>query len=78
MEKQILTPEHPDWPEYLEKLSFVVNAHAESTSENNCGDNLDITKRILANMPGIDPEGSLAFIEGHCGKCDCRVLVVAT
>ena len=78
MEKQILTPDHPAWPEYLDKLSFAVNAHAEFSSENNCNGDLEITKRVLSNLKGIDVEDSLAFIKAKYGPCDCRVLKIAS
>ena len=78
MEKQILTQEHHAWPEFMDKLSFIVNAHAHSPSEINCNEDLEISKRILANMKGIDVEGTIAHFEAKLWKCDCCVLKMAS
>ncbi len=77
MAKQILTPDHHAWTDFIDALSAAVNAYLEHFGKCQCGGKLKSTKQILKTIPNIDVEESLAFIKENYGECDRVVLTIA-
>jgi len=77
----VMTPEHPRWSEFYERLSGPEGCDFEEaenvlTTTWRCGGGYDKTyaTAILTAMGGIDVPASLAYFEQHGGHCDCEIL----
>jgi hypothetical protein len=64
----IMTPNHPLWDEFIERLDAVAD-RCDSTS------NKPLARAILETMPDIDIDASFAFFEKYGGYCDCEILL---
>ncbi len=83
MNSDIITPEHPRWDEFVEKLQGPGYCNFQ---EQKPGDPRSITWRckggtdksfardILEKMGGFDVDASLEYFEQHGGYCDCEIL----
>ena len=60
----IMTPAHPRWQEFVDRLSHACI----------CIDSTDNARRVLATMPDLDVEGSLAALRVLGGACDCAIV----
>ena len=79
-----MTPDHPRWPEFIERLKGVEgvrflydemgNADIEHTACD--GETLTRSARILASMPGIEVEASLEWLKDQGLFCDCGVVLM--
>ena len=60
----VMTPDHPRWTDFLEKLSRTLIC--ERTTSN--------AKNVLTQMGGIDVDRSLEALRGLGGRCDCEIV----
>lgn len=80
MKKEILTPEHGLWEEFFSRLSGPQGCNFRFDPAKgyvwNCkgGNNKDIARAILEDMPSIDVEGTLAYFDARGHHCDCKVM----
>ena len=76
---EILTPEHPLWPDFCDRLGGEEGCNFQGQGQNitwTCqgGTNQDFSRAILQTMTGIDVDGSLRYFSENGGHCDCEVL----
>jgi hypothetical protein len=83
MSKEIMSPKHPRWEEFKERLEGPEGCNFQEKDPGNpatatwtCGggEKKDFAAKILQSMPEIDIEGSLRFFESQDGWCDCEIL----
>jgi hypothetical protein len=87
MKPQIMTPDHPRWREFIQRLEGPEGCHFQAEYDDDgelifdsvtweCagGDDKSKATAILRTMPEIDVEASLTFFEWHGGDCDCEIL----
>lgn len=76
----VMTPEHPHWQEFAERLegeegcNFRKDGDGKITWSCKGGRDKTFAATILRMMPDIDVDASLAFFEAHGGHCDCEIL----
>ena len=72
----ILTPDHPRWNEFAERLEGPEGCAFTETPSWRCygGHDKHFAKAILESMRGIDVEGTLRYFDEHGGHCDCEIL----
>jgi hypothetical protein len=61
---RVMTPEHPLWNEFVEKLSRALV----------CAHTTDNARLLLASMEGIDVQRSLDALWKRRGRCDCEIV----
>lgn len=76
---EILTPEHPRWDEFTEKLSGEEGCNFREKDGRtiwNCNGGKDrpFTRKILTEMAGIDIEATMEYFNSRGGYCDCEIL----
>ena len=77
---QPITPGHPHWQSFIERLSGPEGCHFREDEIGDltwyCGGGQEKSKAaaILKTMPDIDVEGSLAYFDQHGGHCDCEIV----
>lgn len=79
MTLQVMTPTHPQWEEFTERLSGPEGCDFQEGPDGHtwkCKGGTDKTfaRTILKTMQNIDVEASLLYFEAHGGYCDCEVL----
>lgn len=84
MKKEIMTPDHPRWKEFYERLEGEEGCNFRYTNGKgkvkditwDCGGGRDksFAISILETMEGIDVEKSLDFFDKHGGHCDCEII----
>lgn len=80
MTAAVLTPEHPRWPEFIDRLAGPEGCDFRQDEKGNyswkCagGSDQSLSRAILESMGGLDVEGSLAYFSVHGGHCDCEVI----
>jgi hypothetical protein len=80
MQGEVLTVDHPLWEEFSRRLSgpegcdFRFQAGKGYTWRCTHGDSRDLATAILRTMPGIDAEGTLAYLAARGCRCDCRIM----
>lgn len=67
MTKETMTPDHPRWAEFADKLAVQVPECSAKTDK-------VLSRAILETMPEIDIQASMEFFESRCGFCDCEIL----
>ena len=78
---QIMTPEHPRWAEFREKLAGPDGCNWQGPPDPSwrCDGTWDrpISREILTNMgfTRVEVDASIAYFEAHGGKCDCTILL---
>ena len=78
--KEVMTPQHPRWEEFCERLSgpegcnFKEGATPEKTTWTCAGGNARPCAVKILKAMGMDAEKSLAFFSEHGGHCDCEIL----
>ena len=76
----ILTPEHPRWREFIDRLAgpegcdFRKDERSEYSWRCAGGHDQSLSRAILADMGGINVEGTLAYCTSQGGHCDCEVV----
>ncbi len=85
MKKVRMTPEHPRWKEFMERLGSAegginVREGGKGILEKDrptwdCDHSLRATTAILRTMPDVDRDASLVFLHEHGGECDCEVFL---
>ncbi len=79
----LMTPENPRWPEFTRRLSetlFYDDDHlrwycdGDGTGDSDPALAHRYARQILAQMGGVDVDGSLAFFCENGGYCDCEIL----
>ena len=79
----VMTPDHPGWSEFIRRLSGPEGVHLLYDEDGyvdlerlTC-ESRTFTKAaaILADMPGVDGEGSLQWFREQGAYCDCNVAV---
>ena len=76
---EIMTPKHPRWDEFYERLEgpegcdFQEDSNGKITWKCGGGNNRQKSKAILANM-GFDVQASLDYFTEHGGHWDCEIL----
>lgn len=72
--KEIMTPDHPRWEEFMEKLAGPDGCNLDPEKDTwECHHDFRFAKKILSSMPEIDVEESLLFFKRHGGYCDCEI-----
>ena len=87
MKPQVMTPDHPHWEAFFQRLEGPEGCHFQGEYDNDgelvadsvkweCAGGEDKSKAtaILKTMPEIDMAASLAFFEQHGGWCDCEIV----
>jgi hypothetical protein len=74
MAAEIMTPEHPRWSEFAERLGGPEGCNWTDDSWR-CGGDHRWSREILGSMTGIDLEASVGYFLEHDGHCDCEVLL---
>ena len=74
---KIITPDHPRWEEFIEKLRFIVHDHYDFIGRGSCTGDLTHSERILRLMGNVDVEGTLEYIRTNVAECDHKILVIA-
>jgi len=72
-----ISPRHPRWEEFLDRLSGPEGCNFRTTWTCFGGTDKRHSRRVLAEM-GLSPraiEASLAYFEDHGGYCDCEVVL---
>lgn len=64
----IMSPDHPLWDDFIERLDAVADL-CDSTSDK------PLARAILETIPDIDIEATFAFFEDYGGYCDCEILL---
>lgn len=65
----IMTPSHPRWEEFAERLEEALRAETcDSTT-------LRLSTRLLGSMADIDVAKSVEYFRANGGYCDCEVLL---
>lgn len=69
MDETIMSPDHPQWDEFIKRLE-------NSDAMRKCSAKTDKTyaRNILKTMSNIDIESSMSFFESRGGFCDCEIL----
>lgn len=72
----LMTPEHPLWEDFIERLSGPEGCNFKDDLTWQCdgGRSRPRAVRILLSMDDIDVEGSLAYFDRHGGYCDCEII----
>jgi hypothetical protein len=75
----ILTPEHPLWSDFCDRLAGEEGCDFQGEGLNTtwrckAGRNQDYSRAILQTMVGIDVDATLRYFSEHGGHCDCEVL----
>ena len=79
MKGEVLTVDHPLWEEFSRRLSgpegcdFRFHAGKGYTWICKHGDNRDLATAILRTMPGIDVDGTLAYLGARYLSCSRQV-----
>jgi hypothetical protein len=77
--KDVMTPEHPRWEEFCERLAGPEGCHFRRKPDGRAtwkcagGTDKTLATKILKTM-GMDVAASLACFEAHGGYCDCEIL----
>jgi hypothetical protein len=78
--KPIMTPDHPGWASFCDKLSTHctveerrVNGVTVGVSSVGCQGDHRFARAILPEF-NVDVEGSITFFKEHGGYCDCEIL----
>ena len=87
MQKEIMTPDHPKWEEFMYRMYGPEGCDFREEYPGglrggvlwNCAgdaspDKFIGARRILNSIPGIDVEGSLEMFGSHGGHCDCEII----
>lgn len=87
MDTSIMTPQHPRWSEFIERLQGPEGCNfgqdfggqgrpVPGTFQRSCTQKTDrpFTRAILAKMEDIDIAASLAFFNSRGGYCDCEIV----
>lgn len=75
-----MTPEHPDWREFLRKLegplgcNFKQDENGAITWRCNGGRDKSYAVAIMKKMGDVAIEDSLDYFESNGGSCDCEIL----
>jgi hypothetical protein len=68
-----MTPEHPRWEEFCERLAASVTLAGCHGCGHPAGH--DGARAILTSMNDLDGAASLAYFREHGGHCDCEILL---
>ena len=77
--KEVMTPEHPRWEEFCNRLAGPEGCDFQKKPDGNttwkCAGGTDKTfaTKILKAMH-VDMAASLAYFDEHGGHCDCEIL----
>lgn len=80
MQAMVMTPHHPRWQEFVERLEGPEGCNFREDDEGktiwNCSSETDkpLATAILRKMPDVDLEASLMYFHQHGGHCDCEIL----
>jgi len=76
MKKEILTPTHPHWMEFVITLSMGLNLREENGKEKwDCNGDLSKATKILESIKGIDIPATIDYFQSNGCCCDCKVLL---
>jgi len=76
----VMTPQHPHWTKFIERLEGPEGCDFKESDEGkvtwHCKGGVDKTfaEAILTAMGDIDVVASLAYFEENGGHCDCEIL----
>jgi len=77
--KEVMTPEHPRWEEFCNRLAGPEGCDFQKKPDGNAtwkcagGSDKTFAAKILKSM-GMDVAASLAHFDEHGGHCDCEIL----
>lgn len=87
MKQQLMTPDHPRWEEFIQRLEGPEGCDFQGEYDDEgelipdsvkwqCAGGEDKSKAvaILKTMPEIDIAASLSFFEEQGGFCDCEIV----
>ena len=80
MTAEILTPASPRWPLFVRLLSDTLTEEMpEGTwrcgNTDGSGSKHRYAEAVMAELGGIDIDGTLEFFEEHGGHCDCEIML---
>lgn len=75
--KEVMTTKHPRWHEFCERLGGSECCAFTGDLTWRCTGDTDkpYAHAVLATMPEIDIDASMAYFEAHGGYCDCEILM---
>jgi len=74
--KKAMTPRHPRWNEFTERLEGVEGINYQPDSKEwKCHHDHRFSTAILETMPDIDIPKSLKYFNKNNGHCDCEILL---
>ena len=79
MNTAVMTPFHPDWHEFYNRLQgpegcdFKKDSKGKITWTCAAGRDKSLAIKILESM-SVDVPASLTYFENHGGYCDCEIL----
>lgn len=72
---EVMTPKHPRWREFIEKLQEACKGRdSEGKIGWYCDGTIKNARRVLESMDRIDVEKSLAYFRELGGFCDCEIV----
>ena len=74
--RSIMTPEHPLWGEFCERLEGPEGCNFTPDLKWTCkgGNDKSFATAILKHMGDIDIPVSIKYFDDHGGHCDCEIL----
>lgn len=78
--QQVLSPDHPRWREFLERLEgpegcdFKKDQKGQVIWRCKGSDDKSLATAIMESMSDIDVPSSLTYFKGRGGRCDCEIL----
>ena len=70
--KDVLTPDHQNWPTFRKKLEDKLFIYTNNKLHNQCNGDLTLTIEILKSMKNIDIKETLIVMREFGGNCDCK------
>ena len=74
MTLKILTPKSPRWDMFVRLLDSTMTEASLPEGKWPCRHDHRYAEAVLAELGGIDIDGTLRFFEKHGGYCDCEIL----
>jgi len=78
--KEVMTPEHPRWEEFCERLAgpegcnFKKGSTPETTTWNCAGGTAKPCATKILKAMNMDVAASLTYFDENGGHCDCEIL----
>lgn len=74
MRNQTMTPEHPQWNDFCDRLGGDEGCTFTEDLKWKCHHDYRFATKILDSIDGINTEQSIAYFRENGGYCDCEIL----